>query len=485
MKRNHLIALLVASMLLSTACGSTQAETEPETQPVSTETITETETERPYYDTQGIDYGGYSFGIWDYDNINVNLWTGIPYDMFVEDLNGDILNDAVYTRNLTIEEKLNITINGSVVTDDYINALNNMISAGEYGLDLMHTPLVHVGSIVNRNAIYDAMKIAAFDFSEPWWNQNCNKTMTMKNKLFTLASDASYFDKLSTIVVFFNQELVNNHNMGDMYSIVEEGKWTLDKAVELGEYVTADLDGNSQYDQHDAVGISCQNDGSYYLMHGFGVQVCTTDDAGNLSLDLGSERAMDALQSVYELMGDPSIYFNRQTFNLTLIEAINLFIEERSLFMIRPLQSLYRMREMNADFGIIPLPKYDETQSAYHSAVNTYSGTIGMIPHTSEDPERTGVILSALACESHYTVIEQLYETVLGEKLIRDESSRHMLDYAFAGTVYDPGLIWNFGEIQSTLLNNKKTDIASMLASVEKKVTKAIDTFNTFLDEVE
>ncbi|MBQ3591321.1 MAG: hypothetical protein II979_05210 [Clostridia bacterium] len=128
---------------------------------------------------------------------------------------------------------------------------------------------------------------------------------------------------------------------------------------------------------------------------------------------------------------------------------------------------------------------YDETQSAYHSAVNTYAGTIGVIPHTSEDPERTGVILSALACESHYTVIEQLYETVLGEKLIRDESSRHMLDYAFAGTVYDPGLIWNFGEIQGTLLNNKKTDIASMLASVEKKVTKAIDTFNTFLDEVE
>ena len=46
-----------------------------------------------------------------------------------------------------------------------------------------------------------------------------------------------------------------------------------------------------------------------------------------------------------------------------------------------------------------------------------------MIPRTSEDAERSGVVLSALACESHYTVIDSLYETVLGEKLIRDKVS--------------------------------------------------------------
>lgn len=37
----------------------------------------------------------HSFHIWNYDNINVNLCTGVPYDLFVDEQNGDVLNDAV------------------------------------------------------------------------------------------------------------------------------------------------------------------------------------------------------------------------------------------------------------------------------------------------------------------------------------------------------------------------------------------------------
>lgn len=490
MKQQLLLTLLAASMLLSTSCGSTAAKTESEAQTEAqttvTETAAETETERPYYDTEGIDYNGCSFHMWNYDNININLWAGIPYDLFVDEQNGDILNDAVYNRNLAVEEKLNITISGTNVADaNYTADLYNMVAAGEYGMDLMHAPLRATSNIINQNSVYDVNTINSFDFSQPWWNQNCNQNMTIHDKLFTVASDASFFDKLSSIVVFYNQQLANNYDLGDLYSMVEKGEWTLDKAIELGASVTADINGDGKYDQNDSVGISCQNDGSYYLMHAFGVQVSDIDQNGELTFQLNSERAMNALTSVYELMGDSSKYFNRQTYGLTLVDAINMFIEGRSLFMMRPLQSLFLMRDMNTDFGIIPLPKYEETQATYYSAVNTIAGTIGMIPRTAEDPERSAVVLSVLACESHYTVMNELYETVLGEKLIRDSRSKDMLDIVFSGLVFDPGLIWNFGDIQTTLLNNKKTDIASMIASTEKKVNKAIASFNAFIDEVE
>ena len=168
-----------------------------------------------------------------------------------------------------------------------------------------------------------------------------------------------------------------------------------------------------------------------------------------------------------------------------LNDAINIFRENRSLFMIRPLQSLFVMREMEADFGIIPLPKYDAAQDGCHSAVNPYSGTICMIPRTAEDAERSGVVLSALACESHYTVINRLYETVLGEKLIRDRDSAVMLDYAFDGTLFDPGVIRNFGGIRDTLLSQKGTDVSSMLSRVSKVVNKSIEKFNKELEETD
>ncbi len=496
MKKKQLLAALTLLPVLLAACAKPAAEEDGQNQTalptdpgqVQSEEQTpeaEPETERLYYDTKGADYGGYSFGIWNFDNVVATGWVGIPLDLFVDELNGDVLNDAVYARNLEIEHKLNIVINGTNAAEDFTPALQKMTAAGDYGVDLVFPMQYYVPSMLSKNVVRSVQSIEAFDFTEPWWNRSCNDTMTMKGKLFTIASDASYFDKLATIVVFFNQQLVTDHDLGDMYAIVEEGEWTLDKAIELGEKVTADLDGNGIYDQNDAIGISCQNDGPYYLLNGFGIALCAPDAEGSMQLNLGSEKAVNCMQAIYTLMGDPMRYFNRQTFDLTLNDAINIFRENRSLFMIRPLQSLFVMREMEADFGIIPLPKYDAAQDSYHSAVNPYSGTICMIPRTAEDAERSGVVLSALACESHYTVINRLYETVLGEKLIRDRDSAVMLDYAFDGTLFDPGVIWNFGGIRDTLLSQKGTDVASMLSRVSKVVNKSIEKFNKELEETD
>ncbi len=468
--------------------GSVQNQTAAPADPAQSgagDVTAEPETERLYYDTKGADYGGSSFGIWNFDNVTVTGWIGIPCDLFVDELNGDVLNDAVYARNLEIENKLNIGIEGTNVAENFAGSIQKMTAAGDVGVDLIFPLQIEVQALINDHTVNDVQAVESIDFSEPWWNHNCNDTLTMKGKLFTVASDASYFDKLSTIVVFFNQQLVTDYGIGDLYAAVEEGGWTFERMLELGEKVTEDVDGNGLYDQNDAVGISCQNDAPYYFLNGFGTAICLPDEEGNVRLNLGDERTMDSLQAIYALMGDPMRYFNRQTFGLTLNEAINIFRENRSLFMIRPLQSLFVMREMEADFGIIPLPKYDAEQDGYHSAVNPYSGTICLIPRTAEDVERSGVVLSALACESHYTVMGSLYETVLGEKLVRDRDSAVMLDYVFDGTVFDSGVICDFGGIRGTLLSQSGTDVASMLARVTKVVDKTLKMFNRQLEEAD
>ena len=60
-----------------------------------------------------------------------------------------------------------------------------------------------------------------------------------------------------------------------------------------------------------------------------------------------------------------------------------------------------------------------------------------------------------------------------------------MLDYAFDGTLFDPGVIWNFGGIRDTLLSQKGTDVASMLSRVSKVVNKSIEKFNKELEETD
>ena len=156
-------------------------------------------------------------------------------------------------------------------------------------------------------------------------------------------------------------------------------------------------------------------------------------------------------------------------------DAINMFIENRTLFLIRPVQTMMALREMEADFGIIPVPKYDESSATYNTAVNPYACIFMCLPLSVADTTRSADVLEALACESYYNVISPLYETVLGDKLVRDSRSTEMLDLIFDNRVYDIGLIWDFGGITQKLLENKSTDVVSMLSSVENKTNKAIN----------
>ena len=115
MKKQRILALLLCAILTAGALTGCGGETAPETETTQNTTpaeTTETETERLTFDTTGIDYEGYEFRIWNFDNVKVNTWNpdDIPNDLYSTELNGDMLNDAVFTRNKTVEEALNIVL---------------------------------------------------------------------------------------------------------------------------------------------------------------------------------------------------------------------------------------------------------------------------------------------------------------------------------------------------------------------------------------
>ena len=133
---------------------------------------------------------------------------------------------------------------------------------------------------------------------------------------------------------------------------------------------------------------------------------------------------------------------------------------------------------MEADFGILPMPKYEESDNSYRSAVNSYVGTMTCIPQTNYDPDMTGYFIEALASESHYTVIPEYYNINLQGKISRDEESREMLDLIFSNRHYDLGEIYDPGNFANTLIYltmNAKRDIASLWAKQEKSVTRNLE----------
>lgn len=63
------------------------------------------------------------------------------------------------------------------------------------------------------------------------------------------------------------------------------------------------------------------------------------------------------------------------------------------------------LREMEADYGIIPYPLQDETQEEYSGIIHNSSNYV-TIPVTCPNADEIGAVIEALCAESYRTVIE-------------------------------------------------------------------------------
>jgi len=126
----------------------------------------------------------------------------------------------------------------------------------------------------------------------------------------------------------------------------------------------------------------------------------------------------------------------------------------------------------------LPIPKYTEDQDSYHCVVSVHTCSLMGVPVVTSNPERTGILLEALAAESKYTLMYAYYDVALKSKYSRDDESSEMLDIIFANRVFDLGELLNPGGLRDLILfmsDKKSYDIASAYAKLEKTAIKQLD----------
>ena len=143
------------------------------------------------------------------------------------------------------------------------------------------------------------------------------------------------------------------------------------------------------------------------------------------------------------------------------------------------MDKIIRFFQMETDFGILPLPKYDEAQEDYITFVNP-AGSCLTVPITVASVERSGIVLEAMASESYRYLTPAYYNTALQQKYTRDNESAEMLDLLLQNRVYDLAMIYSWGNINAeyrSLADNNKTDLASVVAKREKQIDLGIEKF--------
>ena len=266
---------------------------------------------------------------------------------------------------------------------------------------------------------------------------------------------------------------------------MRSGEWTLDKYIEMCSSVSGDLDGNGVYDENDLYGMCIWQDSMMGVINAAGEKFCSINKDGELELTLYNEKTLDVFNKYMAYVSDRtqvySIYHSPDK-----IEA--MFANDQVMFYTRYLCIIKKYREMETDFGVLPYPKYDESQDSYYSTIAPYGCSFICVPKVVSDVEMSGIILEALAYESVSTVTPAYYDITLEGKMIRDDESSEMLDIILGNRVFDLGLFYQVGGYNEQIMNlfrNNKTDFTSMYETYKNSALAKLDEINAAFAEVE
>lgn len=486
MKRFTALALLFALILTSCGSGTTDPETSEDAVSTSTDT---TGTQRLMPDIPDSDFEGYNFRILARGS-NAGDWAN--YDLESEGTNGDVVNDNVYSRNLKVEDKLRIKITHERVNGyDVVTPAKQSILAMSDDYDLIMPAITDAGNLAQEGLLLPVSSLPYLDTDKPWYDKNCLSELSIKGENYMFFSDITVCNLDAIWIYLFNKKLVDDFNLDDPYELVMSGKWTLDRMISMCKDVTHDLNGDGKQDSDDRWGIV----GHDYIITasyiGSGERIATADKSGSISLTMNSQRVHDVIDSLislekywirYSLTAKKYSTANPVGFKTgeqTYDKMLDMFTNDQALFMGEVMDVMAKMRDRDVEFGVLPSPKLDESQDAYHSAVN-YIAAVSCVPKTAPDTDRTSIIIEALAAESHYTVIPAYYEIAMKSKYARDTVSSDMLDMILGSRSYDLGIYYNWGGLSDrfcSLVYEGETDFASMYDANKAAANDAITKF--------
>ncbi len=481
-------ALLLASSL--TACGDAgSAETTPSDTTAADTTPVETKTEKLMPDLPEKDFGGYSFAILTRGQFNSH-WCS--KDAYAEELTGEPINDAVYNRNLNIGEKYNFTIREEIGTSEDPSAfVTNAVQAGDDIYDMLMISGSASGSLATQKMLLPLDEMPYMDLSKPWYDQSANASLSIGHKLYMTSGDMNTMDNNATWIILFSKNLAEELIDENLYTLASEGRWTLDKMKVFSESAAADLNGDGVHDEFDRWGLAGEGFNTMAFIEGCGGKAFAKDENDMPYIAMQNETFYDQFMLAHSVNGnfDTSMLVNnfssKYAGDAIWDDCINKgFIEDRILFNCTGLNRVSMLREMESDFGLLPIPKYTDEQEDYHCLVSIWASNMISVPISCGDTDRTGLIIEALSAESKYTLTPAYYDITLKTKSARDEESSAMLDLIFEGRAFELGNQYGWGglfDIAATLTHSGKTDLASQLESkikgAETAMQKTVDAF--------
>ena len=493
--KKSLSALLAAVLLCSSlAACSTNTENaagdqkNPQTNTTPTADLTEEaeETAR-FLDSmpEEMDFEGRALNFLLVEGSNGNI---TELSIWAEEDTGEVVDSAVFNRNLTVTERLNIAINQPEVSTDWsgsCNTIRNAVKAGAADYDLFGAYQYYGIVIGSEGVLLNLNNKDNFpynDFDREYWGTSYMKNMSYDGqKYYWSTGDIALRYTGGMYVTYVNSTLFTNYYPDtNLYAIVDEGEWTIDKVGEFASAAYVDLNANGNKDNKDQFGFVLQsNDITDGFAAGSMVEFSSRDEAGHPYITLDNERTYAFWDKYYAIMfNNEGTMLNPETDDSVAIMT-NFSAGQYMMTTNKLYQSPIYLRDMEDDFMILPVPKLNVEQPHYNTRIHD-SCTIFGVPVTVGGTDCISAALEALASQSFKEVTPAYYEIALKVKFTRDSDSGRMIELCHENVYIDFACQWSnkLGDINHFFRGRadaKDEAIASTIQKNQKIWTKTMD----------
>ena len=461
------LSVLLAMGSVLTSCGG-HGETNLQSESTDKSQTSE-QTAESQYEYPELDMNGETFTI---------LNAAQPYQFYsaldMSEISGDTLDDSIYERNRKLEDmfRFKLEVNEEYEMENAAASLQTAVLAGDDLYDVAFIRDYYMASALTEGYVQNLDDIPELRLDEKWWDSDAieNARVGKKHKALFAMSDISLVDFEGTVVTFFNEDMMSKLGLEAPYQLVREGKWVFD---ELLRYMKAgaDLNGDESFDFNESgnsvYGMAGWQHAYNALITSAGVQYVTKNSDGDLMFGIDNEKFYNMAIKLSQAFAEDGVYIYANKTGITHYET--LFKQNRSFFMIAQLKAANKYRDMEANYGIVPIPKSDESQTNYRN-LRTFTYVMS-VPVTNTEPSKAGCIMDAMAYITYKDIMPYFYSGRVSQKSLRNDDSIEMLEiirdsrYLDLGTAY--GSFTDVSNSIADVINQKSTDFVSLVAKIK------------------
>ena len=497
--------LLAAVMLLGALCACGESVDPPTTStgddttaavttPV-TEPETEPETELTDDLPDDLDYGGDKIVILSRYRAG---WTA--GEISVEKMIGEPVNDAVYERNKGVEDRLKVDLVSIEEPGDsaYIvtEKASTSVRAGTHEFDILAAACYVAVNESLSGTFADMRKSEYINFDKPWWSQGYNEVVEYRGAQFCGLSSALLSQYRFAFVTLFNKDLFTKVNQPFLYDSVDDGSWTLDKQFSLIPIFHQDNGNGVQDEEDDIFGlVSCDyvSTDPYWSSCMVDIIKKNADGEYEFIFDTGKlhEVGEKVLRLFYETNGGTYDY-KMEVENAEQYKIRDMFGRGgAAMATIRILELEHEnIRGMEEEFGVVPMPKFDEAQKEYRTLLHDQFTVFSILDTVKSDRlDEVGAVLEAMSAISYKLLRPAYYETTLRTKIAKDPQSARMFDIIIDNIYIDAGIIYTislstFHSYFREIIGSKENTVISKYKSVSKMTERSLNAMCKKLERI-